>query len=92
MGKVKIVQNQSKMNITKIFIDDIEVRDVTDLKVSVTAGSLAEVVLTVMATELDMKLNDASVTKLPSYCRGGAFCGRDKNGVWHCECVNEKNY
>ena len=92
MGKVKIVQNQSKMNITKIFIDDIEVRDVTDLKVSVTAGSLAEVVLTVMATELDMKVNDASVTKRPSYCRGGAFCGRDKNGVWHCECVNEKNY
>lgn len=69
MGKVKIVQNQSKMNITKIFIDDVEVRDVTDLKVSVTAGSLAEVVLTVMATELDMKLNDASATKRPSYCR-----------------------
>lgn len=92
MGKVKIVQNQSKMNSTKIFIDDVEVRDVTALKVSVTSDSLAEVVLTVVATELDMKLNDSSVTKRPSYCRGGAFCGRDKNGVWHCECVNEKIY
>ena len=92
MGKVKIVQNPSRKNSTKIFIDDVEVRDVTALKVSVTSDSLAEVVLTVVATELDMKLNDASVTKRPSYCRGGAFCGRDKNGVWHCECVNEKIY
>ena len=25
----------------------------------------------------------------PEYCKLGKHCGRDKRGIWHCECINE---
>lgn len=35
------------------------------------------------------KLNETVTLKQPPYCHGGNNCGRDKSGVWHCNCVDE---
>ena len=25
----------------------------------------------------------------PAYCRGNSNCGRDRRGLWHCNCLNQ---
>lgn len=35
------------------------------------------------------KCDETVTLKQPSYCHGGNKCGRDKNGVWYCNCVDE---
>ena len=87
MAKIKIIDNPP---VGRVFVDGIEINGVTKYEVKRCAGEApVQVIITVGAHELDMDLRDAVITKRPSHCIGGAKCGRDRNGVWHCECVTE---
>lgn len=37
---------------------------------------------------LDVPIETLTLTQ-PAYCRGGSNCGRDRRGLWHCNCLNQ---
>lgn len=38
---------------------------------------------------LDAPIETVTLTQ-PAYCRGDSNCGRDRRGLWHCNCLKQK--